>query len=303
MSSISIRMIKDEINIDDPNDYIELEVSWKDLSNVNPPYSRISLNTGHHFIIDSPSGSKRMKISSGEINWLKLFRETGGSPYIWAGYLVHGYGFVQDSKPIKIRRNISLSQISVGDVRINRSIHFPERAQAFLKIFSPASALIYYRPLDGRTSFWIFKIPQVDGFYTKYISGEDEIDLGWWMNFDRDAPETIQIEIMRPGEGSRVFTVRLRERKEERKEEKKEEKKSTEAPKEEKKEEKRETKISSTAPPPPPSQPSEATPLVKKPQIQTQPITPPEKIEKREERWTRPKMIIKPEKKILYEIQ
>jgi hypothetical protein len=44
-------------------------------------------------------------------------------------------------------------------------------------------------------------------------------------------------------------------------------------------------------------------PLVKMPQIQTQPIAPPEKIEKREERWTRPKMIMKPEKEILYEIQ
>ncbi len=184
-------------------------------------------------------------------------------------------------------------------MRINRSIHFPERAQAFLKIFSPASALIYYRPLDGRTSFRIFNTPQVDGFYTKYISGEDEIDLGWWMNFDRDAPETIQIEVMRPGEGSRMFTVRLKERKEE----KKEEKKSVEAPKEEKKEEKRETTTSSTAPPPPPSQPSEAMPIAKMPQIQTQPIAPPEKIEKREERWTRPKMIMKPEKEILYEIQ
>jgi hypothetical protein len=303
MSSISIRMIKDEINIDDPNDYIELEVSWKDLPNVIPSHSLISLNTGHHFFIDSPSGSKRIKISSGEINWLKLFRETGGSPYIWAGYLVGGYGFVQDSKPIKIRRNISLNQISIDGVRIHRSIHFPERGQAFLKIFSPTSALIFYRPLDGRTNFWIFNVPQVDGFYKKYISGEDEIDLGWWMNFDRDAPETIQIEVMRPGEGSRVFTVRLRERKEERKEEKKEEKKSVEAPKEEKKEEKRETTTSSTAPPPPPSQPSEAKPLEKRPQIQTQPIAPPEKIEKREERWTRPKMIMKPEKEILYEIQ
>jgi hypothetical protein len=294
MSSISIRMIKDEINIDDPNDYIELEVSWKDLPNVNPPYSRISLNTGHHFYIDSPSGSKRIKISSSEINWLKFFRETGGSPYIWAGYLVGGYGFVQDFKPIKIRRNITLSQIYVGGVRINRSIHFPERAQAFLKIFSPTSALIYYRPLDGRTSFKIFNISQVDGFYTKYISGEDEIDLGWWMNFDRDAPETIQIEVMRPGEGSRMFTVRLRERREEKKEEKRETTISSTAPP---------SSPSSPSPPPPPSQPSEATPIAKMPQIQTQPIAPPEKIEKREERWTRPKMIMKPEKEILYEIQ
>jgi len=300
-------MIKDEINIDDPNDYIEFEVSWKDLPNVNPPYSRISFNTGHHFYIDSPSGSKRMRISSGEINWLKLFRETGGSPYIWAGYLIHGYGFVQDSKPIKIRRNISLSQISVGGVRIHRSIHFPERAQAFLKIFSPASAFISYRPLDGRTNFWIFNVPHIDGYYMRYIYGEDEIDLGWWMNFDRDAPEVISVEIMRPGEGSRVFTVRLKERREEKKEEKKEErreeKKSAETSKEKKKEEKRETTTSSTVPPPPPSQPSEAMSLVKRPQIQTQPATPPEKIEKREERWTRPKIIMKPEKEILYEIQ
>ncbi|PNV79834.1 MAG: hypothetical protein C0179_06635 [Fervidicoccus sp.] len=195
--------LKDTLNIDEPDDYVAIDVSW------SPDYADKYINVvfaGVRQIQGSEPGySKQLVLRSRELNWFWNNKDWCRNPVASIRILAPPNEVVREIGSIKIKRNTSLENISVEEVKRVKLPSGYYRYEAIITSDTSKPFLVMIKIPEGMEPPLNTTI--VNGYIKKHIHSGEKIVIG----YSREPLNKITLTIRRPCEGEKTVQAPVEE--------------------------------------------------------------------------------------------